>query len=240
MKKILLLSMMALLFLNMNVWAQEETNYLQKKNEINVQVDDIFAKGQLIPANYYYDELNYMALFAVPAGPTIAVGYKRHFEKGAFRGKLGFGTYGRVYQNEEENGSDYKDDLKYASHQENIAIGYEWHSNFGRTQIFFGIDGYFAMNIAKTTEYDIEGNNTNYYIETKQQTVSFGAKPFIGFKFYISPKFSVSSEYHLLVQNYTTKNTEYYSKTSEESSYRNAGVQAKFGPMGQLTFSFHF
>lgn len=239
MKKTLLLSLMVLLFINMNLWAQEETNYFQKKNEVNIQVDDIFAKNQFMPINYY-DELDYLQLSTINTGPSIAIGYKRHFEKGAFRGRVGFGTFGRVYQDQVENSSDYKDELRFASHQENFSIGYEWHSNFGRTQIFFGIDGYFSMNIAKTTQYDIQGDNTNYYLETKQQTTSFGAKPFIGFKFFISPKFSVSSEYHVLVQNYATKTTHFYSETSEENSNRNAGVQAKFGPMGQLTFSFHF
>lgn len=237
MKKTILLSLIALMF--MNVTAQE-TNYFQKKNEFNVQIDDIFAKNDLFIDLYLYDMGSDYYVPQFSYGPTLGLGYKHHFEKGAIRIKVNIATRAQKYQAQDEN-DDYQDDSKYASHKERFSAGYEWHSNFGRTQIFYGIDATLSLEAIGTESYryaNYEGSD--YTVENTQASFSYGAKPFLGFKYFISPMFSVSSEYHILLEGFATENVQKNSMNTTEQKSRQTGFETKIGPLGQVTFSFHF
>ncbi len=214
--------------------AQEEVNYLEKKNEINVQVDNIFSGSDFYSLFYYNDEglANYVNFQSNK--PAIGVGYKYHSSIGAFRVKISFGTYVQNFAKEEDD-----DDVnKFALHQENFSAGYEFHSNIGRTQIFYGIDGtlglQFAISTTTDNSYEVSHERTD-----KTATIAYGIKPFLGFKYFISPKFSVSSEYHLRMERSVGKNT-YNVDEENERVTKSSTFYTKFGPMGQLTFSFHF
>ncbi len=242
MKKTILLSLIATMLLNFNVSGQE-VNYLEKKNEINVQVDDVFAKRELLTSFYMYD-YDYEYMYLMPMlnyGPTIGVGYKHHFSKGAVRLKVNVGTNMQKLMSKDAY-DEYQDDIKYFSHRERFSAGYEFHSNFKRTQVFFGLDAVITLEAVGTETYRNEYYyvKSGYTIENTQGTFSYGVKPFLGFKYFISPKFSVSSEYHVLLEGFVSKNKYKDGSNDSETESKITGFESKFGPAGQLTFSFHF
>jgi len=239
MKKLILLSLIAIIFFNFNVIAQE-TNYFQKKNEFNVQIDDVFAKNDLFTDLYLYEMGSEYYIPQISYGPTLGIGYKHHFNKGALRIKINIATKAQKYQIQ-DGSDDYKDNLKFVSHKERISAGYQWHSNFNRTQIFYGLDATFSIEAINTESYRYASyEGSDYTIENLQGTISYGVKPFLGFKYYISPMFSVSTEYHVLLEGYVTENVNKNSLESTEQKSRQTGFVTKIGPLGQITFSFHF
>jgi len=242
MKKTILISIITVMLFNLNLIAQEKINYLEKKNEFNIQVDNIFSKTQIYLRDYqYYENGSYINAITLTNQPAIGIGYKHHFTKGAIRAKISAGTFGSVYQDQIYGQDDYEDESAFVSHYENISLGYEWHSNLGRTQIFYGLDAHLSLSFSKSSFKDDDYYyKTDYDSEVKHSSISFGAKPFLGFKFFISPQFSVSTEYHVLIENYSTKISRINTEVSDENSERIRGMRTSFGPMGQITFSFHF
>lgn len=236
MKKIQLLSLAALILFGVtNLKAQEEVNYLEKKNELNLQVDNIFSGTNFYSMLYVYDYDDLITINSITNTKTIGIGYKYHNQKGAFRMKLSFGTFAQAFSHEEDD----ENIDKYAYHQEMLSAGYEFHSNLGRTQIFFGVDGTFGIQMSKVTSYyDYTLKESNEMI-SKSASISYGIRPFLGFKYFISPKFSVSSEYHIHMERTTGKNTYSIDQGNERETVYSS-LSTKFGPMGQLTFSFHF
>ena len=242
MKKTILLSLIATVLLSFNVSGQE-TNYFQKKNEFNVQIDDIFAKRDFLTDLYLYD---YDMTYAMPLlnyGPTLGLGYKRHLAKGAIRVKVNLATRMQKFKSKDYSSDDFQDDMKYFSHKERFSAGYEFQSNFGRTQVFYGFDAVVTIEAVGTETYrnDYYYYKSGYTIENTQGTFSYGVKPFLGFKYIISPQFSVSSEYHVLLEAFVSK-TKHKDGSSNDIEVENksTGFETKFGPLGQLTFSFHF
>lgn len=235
MKKNQLLLLVALVLFGItSLKAQEEVNYLEKKNEINVQVDNIFSGSDLNSLFYYNDEGFTSYVNFQSNKPTVGIGYKHHSSKGAFRVKINFGTYAQNFAKEEDD-----DDVNtFALHQENFSAGYEFHSNLGKTQIFYGIDGTLGFQLAIST-YTNNSYGVSHERTDKSATIAYGIKPFLGFKYFISPKFSVSSEYHLRMERSVGKNT-YNVDEEDEQVTKSSTFYTKFGPMGQLTFSFHF
>lgn len=245
--KRILLSIVAILVVTTS-FAQEEVNYFEKKNEINIQIDDLFAKQSLIDY-YYYTDFEYYDLPAfyyyypdMTNSPSVGIGYKHHFAKGAIRVKGSLSIYGRTYKPDED---DEDSKVRFASYYERISAGYEFQQNWGRTQIFFGIDATLAFQTLITEE------NRTYYVDPYEEyqvvdyksisaTISYGAMPFLGFRYYISPKFSLSTEYHLLIEGFTSKSKVEIDGEEDDNIPKTTGFRTKFGPKGQITFSYHF
>jgi hypothetical protein len=235
MKKITLL-LIGLIFMgSISIYAQDEIDYFSKKNEINVQVDNIFGGSDLgtILLLDGYSEMGGLVnhYFKIP---TVGLGYKRHIGIGAIRVKASWATMAHRYNVNENSDAE----LEYALHQESFSAGWEFHSTMRRTQVFFGAD--FVLNMQATTITDYYyANNTSTERTDKSARIGFGFQPFLGFKYFISPNFSVSSEYHFLAEFYngeTIRNAD----ADNEVTLDNHGYSAQFGPLGQITFSFHF
>lgn len=244
--KRIILSIVAILFFT-TLFAQEEVNYFQKKNEINIQVDNIFAKQNFL--DYYYD-INYnydydILPYYYPTlsdNPAIGLGYKHTFGKGALRLKGSFSMISRNYKYDEDNDND---DIFFALYSERFSAGYEMQKNWGRTQVFFGADAVLGfqsyLNKQKTRLTDEYGNLTGY-VDAKYLTasVSYGFQPFIGFKYMISPQFSVSTEYHILMERFSAKTKTEIEGEENQNKNKTTGTNFNFGPKGQITFSYHF
>ncbi len=245
MKRITILSMMAILFCQLS-FAQEETNYFQMKNEINVQVDDIFAKQGML--DYYYYNLDYNYDYPIyyyndqMNAPAIGIGYKHHFSKSAIRLKGSLSIFTRNFENNKDNDSD---DVFIGIYNERVSAGYELHQNWGRTQIFFGLDAVIGLqtNVSKqkmiTTDYN---GNTIQELDGKYiaANFSYGLQPFLGFKYMINPKFSVSTEYHILMERFVSNSKVKIEGRDDEEGSKTIGFTTQFGPKGQITFSYHF
>lgn len=242
MKRILL--SIVVLFSITTAFAQEEINYFQKKHEINVQVDDIFEDVNFLSYAYLLnDDLDY--IYYNPyfnSGPSIGVGYKYHFAKGAFRGKVSFN--GQSFNSEDDDNENVNVTSKTKLGGQKFALGYEMHTNIKRMQIFYGIDLTLSrQKISSENEYDYLDNyeyHEDYTVTSTQSIISYGIKPFLGFKYFIIPQFSVSTEYFFSYQLY--KNSYKYERTNtdETEESKSDGYQTEFGPLGQITFGFHF
>lgn len=244
--KRILLSIVAI-FIITTSFAQEEVNYFEKKNEINIQIDDIFAKQNLLDFYYldnYYDDVpiihyNYPDFSNSPA---VGIGYKHHFSKGAIRVKGSLSIFTRTYRPDEDNDDN---NVSLASYYERVSAGYEFHQNWGRTQVFFGIDGTLAFQTLVSKQNRNQYNDPYYEgdkVEHKNvsSTISYGVMPFIGFRYYISPKFSISTEYHLLMEGFVSANKLEIDGEKDDNIPKTTGFRTKFGPKGQITFSYHF
>jgi hypothetical protein len=239
--------MVAVLLIS-TAFSQESINYFEKKNEINIQVDDIFAKQDFLNTLYYleydYDYVyyNYYLGYPMNTQPAIGIGYKHHFNKGAIRLKASLSIMTRNYENDQE---DDDDNVFIGVYNERVAAGYEFHQNWGRTQVFYGIDGVLGFQtsvnkqqIRYTNEYGyLEESIDSKYVSA---TISYGIQPFLGFRYMISPRFSVSTEYHLLMETFVSKSRVEIEGRDDEESGKTRGLNTKFGPKGQLTFSYHF
>lgn len=247
MKKLQLFLILGLFSLaSLTSFAQEEIDYFSSKNEINIQVDNIFAKQDMLNTIYLLDYesdyiyYSYYAFSPFIQQPSIGFGYKRHLKNSAIRVKISMSTYARTHENDVD---DANDDAKFAFHQETFSAGYELHSNIGRTQVFYGMDVRVSFNFSSTYQkistYD-GYSETLKDASSKITGLSYGVMPFLGFKYFISPKFSVSTEYHAILEAYTTKTKTEIEGEEVLKATPQKGFQTKFGPLGQITFSFHF
>jgi hypothetical protein len=244
MKRILL--SIVVLFAITTAFAQDEINYFQKKHEINVQVDDIFKDvsdfSYLFYLNDDYEYIYYYPYFS--KGPSIGMGYKYHFGKGALRAKISFNGQSINSDDEDDNNENLNITSKQTFGGQNFAIGYELHTNLKRMQIFYGLDLTMGrQKINSENKYDYLATYEYYedYTVTLSQTViTYGVKPFLGFKYFIIPQFSVSTEYFFSYQLY--KNSYKYERTNSDVVDKSSanGYKTEFGPLGQITFGFHF
>ena len=235
MKRIQLLLVGFALFSFVNSYAQEETNYFLKKNEINIQIDDVFGGSDFITWVDYNDyEQNFRMYSIYYTTPSVGIGYKHHIGIGAIRVKFSMATFAQKYS---RNDSD-DPSIEFAMHRESYSAGWEFHNNIGRTQIFFGADAVLNMRATGVKKYTYNESSSEESTD-KTAKVGFGFKPFLGFKYFISQNFSVSSEYHFLGEFYTSESIHNVDEDDEKTS-KNNGFNSQFGPLGQLTFSFHF
>ncbi len=232
--KILVLSL--IVFGVSPIYAQEEVYYYQNQNEINVQIDDIFAKNDVFSYLYYGDSYDYIGFSALSMKtPAVGIGYKHYFTNAAMRFKLSNSSVANSYS----TGSSDNLDSKYAFFKRSISGGYEIHKRLNRSMVFFGADVVIAFQGISSTEKISNYDGSYEDLESKFRGTSYGIRPFLGFKFYISPQFSVSSEYHFLFERYINRNISDVEREDQTTS-ENIGFKTSFGPLGQITFSFHF
>lgn len=245
--KRIILSIVAILIISTSI-AQEKVDYFQKKNEINIQIDDLFAKQSLFDFYYfvdydYYDTpLLYYYYPEMNNSPSVGIGYKHHFSKGAIRLKGSFSMFTRSFENDKDNKDD---DVFIGMYNERFSAGYEFQKNLGKTQVFFGLDavaGFHTSVNKQKSRFTDENGYLEDYLDSKYITssISFGAQAFIGFKYMISPQFSVSTEYHVLMEYFVSKSTLEVEGKDEEEGGKTRGFNSKLGPKGQITFSYHF
>ncbi len=72
----------------------------------------------------------------------------------------------------------------------NIQVGYEYQQVFNKWQFYYGYDFEYQLRYSKTTNYFSMQEQSTY----KSFNNSLGIKPFLGFKYFISPRFSISTE----------------------------------------------
>jgi len=250
MKKSRIVLFCAILALSFSAFSQDkDKDYFANKNEINIVIDDIFAKNHYIDAGYYvqpypgaltYYYVDYSALDITT--PKIGIGYKHHFSKSAIRTKISFGMKNYV---SDDTDSDAKEEYKLLNAGFNL--GFEWHKNLKRVQIFYGADLF--LNIHKITS---EHTYLQYYYvdpyqhieeyvttEIKYKTTGYGVAPLIGIKYFIAPALSVSTEIKLMVESFKGENEYINDGVSVEDKSDISGSEMKLGPLGQVSINIH-
>ncbi len=192
--------------------------------------------------DYDYVYYNYYMGYPMSTQPAIGIGYKHHFSTGAVRVK---GSLSIMTRNFENSADDEDDDVFLGMYHERFSAGYEFHQNWGRTQIFFGLDGVMGFQtsvnkqkIRYTNEYgQLAESLDSRYITA---TISYGVQPFLGFRYMISPKFSLSTEYHLLMEASVSKSRMEVEGREDEDGGKTRGFNTKFGPEDSLLFFIPF
>ena len=172
--------------------------------------------------------------------PNLILGFKCHGDKGAFRFGTNFLTSNGTYEDTDEYG--YKN--TYGNIGAGLNVGYEWHSTFGRVNVFYGVDGEFVY-----TSYKLESERKNYSSEYKDElnlnVSTFGISPLLGVNFFVTPALSIGTEVKFAGEYMNGKlNTKIYNGnpyepyTSESEEKRN-GFKTYFGPLGYLSLNIH-
>ena len=171
--KQLLIAVLGLLIL-LPIHSQEDVNYYEKKNVINI-------------GNFNAFELNKM--------PDFGIGYKRIISKGAVRSSVGWNTeyiensiYGGGYTQSNDGNITFR-------------VGYEHHENYNRLQLYYGGD--LAYNYSESTvKYlDVDGYYARVQFT---QANRLSVRPTLGLTVFLIPFNVGVDHYHLPVKNTTT------------------------------------
>ncbi len=202
------------LFMSFNLFAQSEPNSeLPSKNQINIG---------------YFNVLNFAA------GNDLGLGYKRTFKNSALRIASSIS-----HSKSDDKRDDSSDDISvYKSNSVNIKprIGYEFHKNFNRIQIFYGFD--ITGKIHKQNYSREESYNQDYNYSEVSKTYGAGLSPFFGLKIQISKMFSISTETNFDI-TYEETNTKYVYNDNERSKKTNS-TGVKLNPLGIISLNIHF
>lgn len=236
MKNIFLISFA---LLSIAVFGQENNEGIpSSKHELSIVIDDIFAKTSYVNYPYLYST---SSLYYLPAYPTfelnttkVGLGYKFHFKNSALRSKLSLGVRNNTTENKIDTNKTENSFLASG-----ITLGYEFHKNIRKTQIFYGADLYVDYNKSSSKSSNVYNSET-YINESINTNMAFGISPLVGVKYFISPSISFSTELKFFIESF--KNESIYKYTGNTSDNKNdtSGMNTKFGPLGQLSINIHF
>lgn len=136
---------------------------------------------------------------------VLLLNYKYHFENIALRAGFDF-----VYGSSDETG-----ETEIAT-----KTGIEWKKTEKKWQVFYGSDVLFSYQKFNSIE------KFNY---------SLGVSPFIGFRFYASPRFSLSTEPHLIFRYRVLRDSESFDPEADTEEW-----EITLGSVGSIYFNFHF
>jgi hypothetical protein len=123
----------------------------------------------------------------------------------------------------------------------NLEVGYEYQHVFNHWQFYYGCDLLYFMSYSTETTY----NHTSDPIDETNTFLShsFGVKPFLGFKYFISPRVSISTETALY--NYVKfSNLKYERNTMNgligKDEVNILGINSYINYLNSIYFSFYF
>ena len=204
---------------------------------------DIFAKNYWWYAPYYIDEFGSL-FYPYPDGnynrqPNLVLGIKYHCKKGALRAGLNF----RYSESTRENEDDYGSKLSFNNFGTAINLGYEWHSTFGRVNVYYGFDGSFS-----TTNYFVKSESFgSTYNSTDENSIvesTMGISPLLGVNYFITPNLSIGTEVKFTGEYMSGRYKSTYTSSNpfsspDETSHKMSGFRAYFGPLGFLSLNIH-
>ena len=213
MKKIVALSAI-LCLISVSLKAQESDYVKVKPNELSFGFYNVF---QLNNSN------------------NIGLLYKRTIKNGAIR--IGSSFYTSKNKTEDEKNDFMSENLHYSL---SPSIGYEFHSNIKRWQVFYGVD--------LTFSYSYRNTETKYSdFQTIEQTVknnNYGTRPLVGVKYRINTWLSVATETGLAVTYHTSNTIDkgHYSNPASDYEHKinRTGFSADLEPLGVVSVNFQF
>lgn len=226
--------------------AQEETSqeFNTKKFEINIGIADIFAKSDWWYSVYYIDEYGNF-LFYFPQDnyfrqPNLVVGFKYHCNNGALRLGMNFRYNNGSHEDIDTPGTKFT----YNNFGSVLRLGYEWHSTFGRVNVYYGFDGSYSYS-KYSAEWENLGSYSSITDKYNLNESTLGISPLVGVNYFITPSLSIGTEVKLTA--------EYVSGNSKDESFNNnpntpnsvvnehkrSGFRTSFGPLGFLSLNIH-
>lgn len=170
----------------------------------------------------------YGRYFEFGGNPTLSIGYKRSFEKGALR--LASGLF--------FSSDSYDADLnesRSAGYTFAPRIGYEFHQWFGRLKLQYGSD---LMYSFRRNDSDYNNGDPGNPQTHKINYNKYSVRPCLGLTFFIHESVSISTETYLDI-GYFTRIDE-HNDAGEISTKNTQGATIHFGPLGVLSFTYHF
>ncbi len=233
-KSIVLLSLMGCF---VNYFGQEtKVEPTKFKHEINFVLEDFLSKNSIYYDNVYnYNNVYYGNNSLYNANLVKAgFGYRLHFGKYALRARILLGTDNSTIEMPDygTNTFNYLD--------LNANLGIERHLDIGKAQFFYGLD--FGIKSGKN-DYSFTAKDQLTYqnYKTENSSSSFVIAPLAGFKYQIHPAFSISTEFRFSLEKYENEfKTKYENQPNVEEIQKVEGFKTKIGPVGFLSFNFHF
>jgi hypothetical protein len=182
---------------------------------------------------YYYYETE--------RSPKLALKYKYNFGKIALRTGFDF-----AYQDRDYDFDGNELDNNYVEMYGNFRLGVEFHSNFRRVQLCYGLDLFYVMSDyvseyeSNYTYYDENGNLVSKIVTNKSESsnTEYGISPFLGINYFINENLSIGVETNYAIGSY--KNESKNTNGDETYKYWNKGINSRFGPIGILSLNVHF
>lgn len=244
------------LFINSPIYsivqAQDSTNTF-RRHEINIGFNNLFQKSAypatIIYPIYTYDVYGYpyyYYYYDAYKSPLYGVGYRYHFGKSAIRAGFDFMIKNSDSKYERDYGyyspTRYDRESKALSYK--IRVGYEFHEDFKKTQLFFGLDVFIRSDeIKNKSEYF----DTDTLVRTYKNTntyISYGISPMIGIKYHFNDMLSLSIEttfnFYLYesIYNYESTYTDPYYNTYKTTE-REKGARFDISPLGLISLNIH-
>lgn len=246
-QKILILLVLNLTLLP-SLIAQEKFDLREttKRHEISIGVADLFSKPDPVYYSPYYAydmALSYYPYYNYESGtsPKLALRYKFNMSKIALRAGFDF-----AYQDRENDSDGNELENKSSQMFTNFKLGVEFHNNYKRVQLFYGLDFFHAISVSKSKYesnygyYDENGVLQSKIIESENENRNseFGISPLLGINYFFNENLSLGVETNYMIGKYKNE----YENTNDGETYKswNQGINARFGPIGILSLNVHF
>ena len=158
--------------------------------------------------------------------------YRRHLENWAFRGGIGGHVWREsVTENDTTTTQNESGSISYR-------VGIERKSNISeRWQVFYGFD--FRVNRNTTSNSILFSNGVMHESVTTEGTES-GIAPFLGFRFRINDKLSLTSETSFFYYAFKDKVSRFYEDESLNSVVFHEGIESAYQAPLSLFFNIRF
>lgn len=174
--------------------------------------------------------------------PGFGISYKYHLKTNiAIRTGIDFSSAN--VQNDGKQtyiGGDTITKLYIKSTSTVLKIGFQFQKQIKKIMVFGGLDGFYYLC---KNEYDVNYSGQSIKEKGNTDIKGFGATPFGGVLLRVGEMFSISTEARFRFGNYTLSNN-YSGVNNSYGAYtgNNSGksVEAKFNPLGIVSFNIHF
>lgn len=216
-----------------------EKDTIRKNNEFSIIVDNIFSEVPAIIEEHYgwgWYPSNTEFKFKGWMPPKVGFGYKSHSKNAALRLKISFWSHSLTSK---DNSSPEKNSESYFTF--NALLGVEFQKRINKIQFFYGIDSFYNLYNIKSIEKYQRGDPP-HSVTTKDiyKINGWGGSPFLGIKYFITPVFSLSTELKFHAEFFNGEDVYKYSENSEEDRKKIHGTDLRVGPLGQISFNYHF
>ena len=204
------LLVISILFLSINLNAQTNQEEKTKKNQINI---------------------GYFNAFSLTSINDFGIGYKRTIKNGELRF-----AYSGYYNNQETIDADNTYVSTTNTFRLKSRLGYQFHQDYNKLQLFYGIDFTGQLENAKTVRFNTSSSQNDY--SSDQITFGNGISPFIGIKYQINKTISISTETSFDVS--FSKSERKYSSGTFSDLTKTKQIGAKLSPLGIFSINVHF
>lgn len=219
-----------------------KTSAKKPKHEVRIIMEN-FLEKQDVQGNY---QIWYSSNFSNPGTYEYynnrfkyGIGYNLNLNKFGVRSKIFYISYNETYfdASKQENNSN--------AQMMRVSIGLNYRKHLNNVILFFGIDvSYFNIDLQQIRYSE----NLASYPETKQFTnyKGIGIEPLVGFNYFLSTFFSVSSEIRFIRDSYEGNTLITYENSippvanAPDYEIDFSGNHLNIGPKGSISFNIHF